>query len=309
MNFYAHHLGDYASDTAHLSMLEDGAYRRLLDIYYKQERPLPIEVAQVQRLARAQSKEERRAVEQVLREFFHETAEGWRHRRCDEEIAIAQEAADEKVEAKANEKERQRRHRERRKALFAALRDRDLFPRFDTSTETLQKILDESTSHAPVTRDKSVTSRDGHAPVTGNITACGDAHATGIQSQSQSQIKPKTTPSGPPDGGSTVWDFGKNLLAEQGLSLASAGSLIGSWLRDWDEPVVADAIRASAGKADAKAYIIAILNAKPRRAKADPVLSKLREEHGPGVRKEADGYRHPGLGMRWDSRGQPAIAL
>jgi len=27
MNYYEHHLGDYVRDTAHLSMLEDGACR------------------------------------------------------------------------------------------------------------------------------------------------------------------------------------------------------------------------------------------------------------------------------------------
>lgn len=69
----------------------------------------------------------------------------------------------------------------------------------------------------------------------------------------------------PPDGGSTVWDFGKSILTEQGLSKQAAGGLIGSWLREWDESTVADAIRAAAGKAEAKSYIAAILSAKPKK--------------------------------------------
>lgn len=45
MNFYEHHLGDYMRDTAHLSMIEDAAYRRLLDAYYIREAPLPAATA------------------------------------------------------------------------------------------------------------------------------------------------------------------------------------------------------------------------------------------------------------------------
>lgn len=91
MNYYEHHLGDYVRDTAHLSMLEDGAYRRLLDAYYIREEPLPLTMRDVFRLTRAQSKQDRDAVETVLREFFTETAEGWRHTRCDREIGRFQD--------------------------------------------------------------------------------------------------------------------------------------------------------------------------------------------------------------------------
>lgn len=87
MNYYEHHLGDYLRDTAHLSMIEDGAYRRLLDAYYIRERPLPADPREVYRLARAQSKQDREAVDVVLREFFHQTPDGWEHGRCDREIA------------------------------------------------------------------------------------------------------------------------------------------------------------------------------------------------------------------------------
>ena len=60
MNYYEHHLGDYVRDTAHLSMLEDAAYRRLLDAYYIREAPLPTDVRDCCKPARAQSKPERR---------------------------------------------------------------------------------------------------------------------------------------------------------------------------------------------------------------------------------------------------------
>jgi GST-like protein len=34
MNFYKHHLGDYAAATRHLSLLEHGCYRSMIDLYY-----------------------------------------------------------------------------------------------------------------------------------------------------------------------------------------------------------------------------------------------------------------------------------
>ena len=87
MNYYQHHLGDWAEATAHLTMLEDAAYSRLVRKYYATEAPMPIELAAVQRLVGARTKEEREAVVTVLREFFALGEDGWRNKRCDEEIA------------------------------------------------------------------------------------------------------------------------------------------------------------------------------------------------------------------------------
>lgn len=86
MNYYAFHLGDYSSATAHLTWDEDMAYRRLIDAYYQKEAPLPDDVRQVYRLARAQTDEQRQAIDTVLSEFFERTEEGFRHSRCDAEI-------------------------------------------------------------------------------------------------------------------------------------------------------------------------------------------------------------------------------
>ncbi len=88
MNYYEHHLGDYAKDTAHLSMLETGAYRLLLDRYYGTEQGIPAD--QVYRLARARSKDEKDAVDAVLTEFFCLENGVWLNRRAEEEIAKAQ---------------------------------------------------------------------------------------------------------------------------------------------------------------------------------------------------------------------------
>jgi uncharacterized protein YdaU (DUF1376 family) len=94
MNFFKHHIGDYASATDHLSWDEDMAYTRLLRVYYRDEHPLPAEVPKVYRLVRAQSRKERTAVDTVLGEFFIKHPDGWHNKRCDEEVAQAQTQAE-----------------------------------------------------------------------------------------------------------------------------------------------------------------------------------------------------------------------
>lgn len=87
MNYYEHHLGDYARDAGHLSIVEEGVYRRLLDAYYARESPLPLGLSQCKKLARvSRSPVEHRAVEYVLAEFFVKEADGYHQKRCDEEI-------------------------------------------------------------------------------------------------------------------------------------------------------------------------------------------------------------------------------
>ena len=87
MNYYDHHLGDYLRDTAHLSMLEDGAYRRLLDIYYMREAPLPSDQGECCKLARCMSAPERKAVIYVLEHFLILEPDGYHQKRADEVIA------------------------------------------------------------------------------------------------------------------------------------------------------------------------------------------------------------------------------
>lgn len=91
VNYYEHHLGDYAAATAHLSWDEDMAYTRLLRAYYHHEKPLPLEVKELYRLVRASNSAQRKAVDGVLREFFVQHQDGWHQKRCDEEIARYQE--------------------------------------------------------------------------------------------------------------------------------------------------------------------------------------------------------------------------
>jgi len=85
MHYYSFNIGDYMSHTVHLSLMEDLAYRRCLDIYYLHEKPLPEDAAEVARLIRMP--EHKPEVVQVLKEFFtHDVGTGYVHKRTDEEI-------------------------------------------------------------------------------------------------------------------------------------------------------------------------------------------------------------------------------
>lgn len=87
MNYYERHLGDYAKDTAHLTMIEHGAYSVILDRYYATDGGIPEN--QVYRLARARTKEEKQAVDSVLGDFFELIDGMWVNHRAEEEIAKA----------------------------------------------------------------------------------------------------------------------------------------------------------------------------------------------------------------------------
>lgn len=69
--------------TAHLTLEEDATYRRALDHYYDTEAPLAFDKQTLSKRLRVSEQ----TLSNVLAEFFIETPEGWRHKRCDAEIA------------------------------------------------------------------------------------------------------------------------------------------------------------------------------------------------------------------------------
>lgn len=85
MRFYPFNIGDYAAATRHLSLLEDLAYRRILDAIYLDEQfptGTPEEVAR-----KIGMREHAEAVRNVLGEFFTRAEDGsWMNTRCEEEI-------------------------------------------------------------------------------------------------------------------------------------------------------------------------------------------------------------------------------
>lgn len=89
MNFFKLYIGDYQRDTAHLSVVEHGAFLLMLQHYYATEKPLPLDIRAICRLIRADSKQDREATEKVLAEFWTETSEGYVNNRAMREILKA----------------------------------------------------------------------------------------------------------------------------------------------------------------------------------------------------------------------------
>jgi len=86
MYYYQHHIGDYRKDTAHLTLLEHGIYRQLLDLYYTNEQPLSLDHASNMRLVCVRNADESKAYENVIKDFFVKSEDGFHHKRCDDEI-------------------------------------------------------------------------------------------------------------------------------------------------------------------------------------------------------------------------------
>lgn len=100
MHYFQFNIGDYARDTAHLTEMEDLAYRRMLDLYYRAEGPLPSSIDEIARLIRMRSHTESIAI--VLQDFFAECADGYRNQRADQELrSIYEKSAKAKASANA----------------------------------------------------------------------------------------------------------------------------------------------------------------------------------------------------------------
>lgn len=83
MHYFPFHIGDYKSHTHHLNMIEDLAYRRLLDHYYLHE--VPIKQREIARQIGMRDNEQE--VLSVLDEFFVSTDEGFINPKADKIIA------------------------------------------------------------------------------------------------------------------------------------------------------------------------------------------------------------------------------
>lgn len=241
MNFYPFHIGDYASATRHLSWDEDCAYRRLLDVYYTTEKPLPLDMKQVCRLAVASTKAQRDAIAVVLEEFFERTDAGWINSRADEEIdamRIKQAAGEEKA---AHEAGRMSRYRERRAAIFQALRAVGVVPSWDVPMKDLQRLFDK---HCNAKNTDPATPPETH--LQREQVVCGDAPATAIPIPTPTPISsipngmggepPKLAPD------EIVFGYGVPLLVNAGTPEKQARSFLGM-LRKRDEAALINALR------------------------------------------------------------------
>jgi uncharacterized protein YdaU (DUF1376 family) len=82
MHFYRFYINDYMVATRHLSNEEDLCYRRLLDLYYTEETPLPNDNILLSRKLQVEAS----VIESILSEYFELTECGWINVRALSEI-------------------------------------------------------------------------------------------------------------------------------------------------------------------------------------------------------------------------------
>ena len=85
MHYYQFNVADYRKDTVHLTPTEHYVYRTLIDWYYLDETPIPIETDWVLRRLRLGFDNEENLLN-VLTDFFKKESDGWHHVRIDNEI-------------------------------------------------------------------------------------------------------------------------------------------------------------------------------------------------------------------------------
>jgi uncharacterized protein YdaU (DUF1376 family) len=90
MHYYKFNIADYRKDTGHLSTIEHGIYRQLIDWYYLDEQPIPEETQVVIRRLRLGS-DEVTFLQNILSDFFVLGKTGYKHKRIEVEIKDYQE--------------------------------------------------------------------------------------------------------------------------------------------------------------------------------------------------------------------------
>lgn len=97
MHYYQHHIGDFIKDTANLNDHQIATYMRMLWGYYTDESPFEDDCESIAFAYRSDEK----TVRLLLKHYFILSDDGWRHTRCDKEIAEYKGKA-EKARASAN---------------------------------------------------------------------------------------------------------------------------------------------------------------------------------------------------------------
>jgi uncharacterized protein YdaU (DUF1376 family) len=87
MNFYPHHIGDFNNATRHLTRVEQSVYRGAIELYYDTESALTTDLERLAKRLLCVNAEEKEALKTVLDEFFTQTENGYKHERCEKEIA------------------------------------------------------------------------------------------------------------------------------------------------------------------------------------------------------------------------------
>lgn len=108
MHYYQFNIGDYKSHTDHLDLLEDLAFRRMLDWSYLHEEPLPLDINEIAKKILMRTHTD--CIAYVLQEFFVKTEDGYINHRIEKEVnsfKAKSEKARKSAEARWSKKETQ----------------------------------------------------------------------------------------------------------------------------------------------------------------------------------------------------------
>jgi uncharacterized protein YdaU (DUF1376 family) len=84
MHYYKFEISVWNLHTAHLSLVEEAVYRRLIDHYYDTEQPIGADYSAMLRRLRLEDYHEE--VQIILNEFFQKVDNGFRNKHCDKKI-------------------------------------------------------------------------------------------------------------------------------------------------------------------------------------------------------------------------------
>lgn len=82
MHYYKFNIGDFDKTTRHLSIIERGLFRDILDLYIKDEKPVTDNLKKLERLLCVKSKAEKEALQNILDDFFVLTDDGYYSDYC-----------------------------------------------------------------------------------------------------------------------------------------------------------------------------------------------------------------------------------
>ena len=108
MHYYQFNIGDYKSHTDHLDLLEDLAFRRMMDWCYLHEEPLPLDINEIAKKILMRTHTE--SIAYVLEEFFIKTDSGYINSRIKKEVDAFKAKSDKarkSAEARWNKKQPQ----------------------------------------------------------------------------------------------------------------------------------------------------------------------------------------------------------
>ena len=149
-------------------------------------------------------------------------------------------------EVTENKKSRQQRWRERVREISAQLRDAGVTPPMNATLTELERLLRLHVDGQASTGDDTETSTVDKPETAYKGQGKGQGSTSGKGDKSPDQLTKEE-----------LWKAGKSLLAEAGMPIAQCGSFVGKLVKDYNDSIVIDAVRAAVTTtpADPKEYL------------------------------------------------------